>query len=403
MKGKLIASLLISAIWASTVSAEDTRVIVTIENLAPTNGTFFTPHWVGFHDGSFDTYNGGTSADTLPIPGSDAIERLAEDGNTEPITGDFGTLVPNGTQATIPGPNGPLAPGEVTQRIFLLDSLSGDHRFFSYASMLIPSNDFWYSNGNPQAHEIFDAVGNLVAEPFIITNLDLLDAGTEVNDEIPENTAFFGQQTPNTGVDENGVIVDFPDFEGFMPPGSGGILDDPRFAGANFRVEGYPLVKFSFASAEAIVEDLNFAAKLSGAQEVPPVSIRPRATGWASYKLRDQGTRLLFEHTFQRLRRVTAAHLHLAPKGENGPIVAFLLPADLSQLSNRERRALTRGLGPLRRGFEGELTSGSLVGPLSGRPLDALIAEMKAGNIYINVHTERVPSGEIRGQLLLQN
>ena len=395
MKGKLITSVLFSALFASTVSAApDTRVLLTIENLAPTNGNFLTPHWVGFHDGTFDTYNGGTPADTLPQAGSDAIERLAEDGNTEPIAGVFGLLAPNGVQATVPGPTGPLAPGEVTQRVFLLDSLSGDHRFFSYASMVIPSNDFWYSNGNPQANEIFDAQGNLVASPFIVTNEDILDAGTEVNDEIPSNTAFFGQQTPNTGVPENGVIVDFPDFEGFRPAGSGGILDDPRFSGANFRVAGYPLAKFSFVSVSAIVDNLNFAATVSGDQEVPPVSKSPRARGWASYKLRDQGTRLLFQHDFKRLRRVTAAHLHLAPKGENGPIVAFLLPADLSQLSKRERRAL-------RRGFDGEITSGSLVGPLSGHPLDALIAEIKAGNIYINVHTERVPSGEIRGQLLL--
>ncbi len=396
MKGKLIASVLFSTLLASTVSAApDTRVLLTIENLAPTNGNFLTPHWVGFHNGTFDTYNGGTPADTLPLAGSEAIERLAEDGNTQPITGIFKTLVPDGVQATVVGPTGPLGPGEVTQRVFLLDSLSGNHRFFSYASMVIPSNDFWYSNGNPQANEIFDAQGNLVANPFIVTNEDLLDAGTEVNDEIPANTAFFGQQAPNTGVDENSVIVDFPDFEGFRPAGSGGILDDPRFSGANFRVAGYPIAKFSFATVQAIVDDLNFAAELSGAQEVPPVSIRPRARGWASYKLRDQGTRLLFDHKFKRLRRVTAAHLHLAPKGENGPIVASLLPADLTQLTKRERQAL-------RRGVDGEITSGGLVGPLSGRPLDALIAEIKAGNIYINVHTERVPSGEVRGQLLLK-
>ena len=346
MKGKLIASVLISAIWASAVSAApDTRVLLTIENLAPMNGNFLTPHWVGFHDGvTFDTYNGGTPADTLPLFGSEAIERLAEDGNTGPITEVFRTLVPNGVQATIVGPNGPLAPGDITQRVFLLDSISGGHRFFSYASMIIPSNDFWYSNGNPQAHEIFDEQGNVIASPFIVTNEDILDAGTEVNDEIPENTAFFGQQTPNTGVDENGVIVDFPDFQGFMPPGSGGILDDPRFSGANFRVDGYPIAKFSFASAPAIVDDVDFEAELSGDQEVPPVSLRRRAEGEASYQLRDQGTRLLFEHEFDRLRRVTAAHLHLAPEGENGPIVAFLIPADLTQLSKGERRALRRGV-----------------------------------------------------------
>ena len=272
MKTKFTSLIVFSILCIISAYAEsDTRVIVTIENLAPANGNFLTPHWVGFHDGeTFDTYNGGTPAETLPILGSDAIERLAEDGNTGPITEDFATLIPGGIQATIPGPNGPIAPGDITQETFLLDSLSGGDRYFSYAAMIIPSNDFWYSNGNPKAHEIFDASGNVVAQDFIVTNQDILDAGTEVNDEVPENTAFFGQQAPNSGVDENGVIVDFPDFEGFMPQGSGGILDDPMFFGANFRIDGYPIAKFSFATAPAIVEDLFFFSELSGEQEVPP-------------------------------------------------------------------------------------------------------------------------------------
>ena len=392
-------SVLLSVMFVSIVYAEpDTRVIVTIENLAPSNGTFQTPFWVGFHDGAtFDTYDGGTFANTKPIAGSEAIERLSEDGNTAPISADFDTLVPDGAQGTIPGPNGPIAPGDIAQDTFLLDSNSPNHRYFSYASMVIPSNDFWVSNGNPVAHPIFDADGNVVAEDFIITNRGILDAGTEVNDEIPENTAFFGQQAPNTGVDEGEVIRDFPNFPGFMPPGSGGILDDPMFAMANFRLEGYPLAKVSFKSIPAVVDDLFFAAELSGDQEVPPVdeNIRPRAKGWAFYQLRDEGTRLKFKHAFVRLGRVLSAHLHLAPAGENGPIVAFLLPADLSDLTRDERRAL-------RKGFDGELTSADLTGPLAGLPLDALINEILDGNIYINVHTKKVPSGEARGQLMLE-
>ena len=389
-------TILFSLILVTGVYAEpDTRVIVKIENLAPSNGTFQTPHWVGFHDGErFDSYNGGTPAETLPILGSDAIERLAEDGNTGPISEDFEELVPDGVQATIPGPNGALGPGGLTQESFLLDSTSGSHRFFSYASMIIPSNDFWYANGNPQAHEIFDENGNVVAEDFIVSNLDMLDAGTEVNDEIPENTAFFGQQSPNTGVDEGGVIVDFPDFEGFMPAGNGGILDDPMFRMANFRLDGYPLTKISFATAPAIVENMLFSAELSGQNEVPPVDMSIQARGWAIYRLREDGTRLNFNHTFRRLGRVTAAHLHLAPEGENGPVVVSLLPGNFAELSQaqRERR---------RRVLKGTIRTGDLTGLLAGQPLDALIAEILDGRIYINIHTNRVPSGEIRGQLVL--
>ena len=81
-------SILLAAAFASAAgtanAAEPLELTVTIENLAPRNGTNQTPHWVGFHDGSFDVYDGGTPADSLPAPGSVAVERLA---NLAPLQG----------------------------------------------------------------------------------------------------------------------------------------------------------------------------------------------------------------------------------------------------------------------------------------------------------------------------
>ena len=381
------------AVLSVSAQAETTRVIVTIENLAPQNGTFQTPVWVGFHEGEFDTYDGNTPASNDPRPGSNAMEALCEDGNTGPITADFADLSA-GIDATIQGPNGgPIAPGEVTTQSFVLDANDPNHRYFSYASMIIPSNDFCISNGNPRAHLIFDDDGQFVAEDFFVVGSETLDAGTEVNDEIPENTAFFGQQAPNTGVDENGVIgtlgSDLPAI-GFLPPGSGGILDDPRFRMADFLVPGYPFLKISFTAAPAVVEERAFFGHLSGANEVPPVHTRARGVAFA--RLNEGGESLDFKAFFARLRGVQAGHLHLGAEGENGPVVAFLIPPDLSDLSRRERRALNRYIA-------GSLTADDLVGPLAGQPLDALIAEIERGNVYVNIHTQQNPSGEIRGQL----
>ena len=179
---------------------------------------------------------------------------------------------------------------------------------------------------------------------------------------------------------------------GFLPPGSGGILDDPRFRMGDFLVPGYPFVKISFAAADAVVDDALFSAKLSGDEEVPPVETRAR--GFAKAKLRDGGSRLEYRAFFSRLRNVTAGHLHLGAPGENGPVVAFLIPQDLDELSRRERRFL-------RFGISGELTSTDLVGPLAGQPLDALTQAIKDGNVYVNIHTEQNPAGELRGQLEL--
>ena len=52
------------------------RVVVTAENLAPNGGTFQTPVWVGFHDGTFDIYDQGSPADAF-FPVTNALERLA--------------------------------------------------------------------------------------------------------------------------------------------------------------------------------------------------------------------------------------------------------------------------------------------------------------------------------------
>ncbi len=45
------------------------------------------------------------------------------------------------------------------------------------------------------------------------------------------------------------------------------------------------------------------------------------------------------------------------------------------------------------------ITEANLVGPLVGQTLADLIAEMRAGNTYVNVHTNQFPAGEIRGQI----
>ncbi len=399
MKTKNLALSTLSAMVLAGLSgiavAEEVRVRVSIENVAPLNGTFQTPYWVGFHDATFDTYDGNTPASNDPIPGSFAMERLCEDGNTGPITDDFATLVPAGVDATLAGPNGPLAPGETVSRIFTLDSDNPANQYFSYASMIIPSNDFCISNGNPRAHKIFDDNGQFVANDFFVTGSEVLDAGTEVNDEIPANTAFFGQAAPDTGVDENGVIGTIGsdiDAIGFLPVSEGGILADPRFSNANFLVTGFPVIHVNFDLLDEPLAGV-FSGALSGSQEVPPVDTR--AVGSAEFAVSEDGSQIDFEVTLRTsitnrsgLRNVTMAHLHLGPAGSNGPVVVNLLEGIDRPNNNAPLPSIT-----------GTLDDSSLVGPLSGSSIQDLIAEMSNENIYVNIHTEDVPSGEVRGQL----
>lgn len=218
-------------------------VTVTITNLSPDLGTFLTPVWVGFHDGSFDLYDSGVAA-------SADLERLAEDGDTSFLSSAFQSSGAGTTDATIisTGSIPPFAPGDNGSMMFTLDGLNAQNRYFSYASMIIPSNDAFIANGNPMSIEVFDDMGNFVGADFIVVGSQVLDAGTEVNDEIPENTAFFGQTVPDTGVVEGGVVHAHP---GFLPPGSGGILDDPAFVNADFLADGYQVARITIVPEPA--------------------------------------------------------------------------------------------------------------------------------------------------------
>jgi len=210
-------------------------VQVKIRNLAPMNGTFLTPVWAGFHDGSFDLYDSGS-------PASSALERLAEDGSTAPLTALFAMSGAGTQQGTLLGPMGAIAPGETATMSFNLDPLSITSRYFSYASMVIPSNDAFIANGNPLAFTVFNAMGQFVGGSFTVSGSMVLDAGTELNDEVPANTAFFGQMAPDTGVTTNSVVMLHP---GFIPGGP--ILSSAMFANADFTATGYNVAEITIS------------------------------------------------------------------------------------------------------------------------------------------------------------
>jgi Ca2+-binding RTX toxin-like protein len=167
------------------------------------------------------------------------VERLAEDGDaallsTEFKLSEFGKI--DGVIGTAP-----IAPGDVVAGAFILERKDPTSKYFNYGSMIIPSNDAWIANGNEREHKLFKN-GTFTPLEIVVEGDRILDAGTEVNDELPKNTAFFGQKNPNTGVDEQGVVRPHP---GFLP--EGGILADEMFANADFTKEGYQVAKITIS------------------------------------------------------------------------------------------------------------------------------------------------------------
>ncbi|VAW48354.1 hypothetical protein MNBD_GAMMA04-105, partial [hydrothermal vent metagenome] len=57
-----IRSLLLPAALLLTAQVQALEVKVKVENLSPEGGLYFTPLWVGFHDGLFDLYDRGAAA-----------------------------------------------------------------------------------------------------------------------------------------------------------------------------------------------------------------------------------------------------------------------------------------------------------------------------------------------------
>ncbi|MHC4431701.1 MAG: spondin domain-containing protein [Planctomycetota bacterium] len=208
-------------VWSATavpVQAVTEQVIITIENLAPEGGVYFTPVWLGFHDGSYDLFDPGGLA-------SEALEQLAEDGDAAALRAEFAAAVGDmgGMDDVVTAPEGfagaPVYdPGDAASSQYTLDSAM--NRYVSFVSMIIPSNDAFIGNHNPHAIELFDIAGNFKGKKIItILGSMVWDAGTELNNEM--DAAFINQAAPNTGTTTMCPVLSHPGYLGsYGNPGS---------------------------------------------------------------------------------------------------------------------------------------------------------------------------------------
>ena len=139
------------------------------------------------------------------------------------------------------------------------------------------------------------------------------------------------------------------------------------------------------------------AAPLSGENEIPANASQARGT--AVFGLSFDESLIDFRIIAANIENITMSHIHLAPTGQNGPIVAFLF-GPVGAGGGRTNGVLATGT----------LTAASLVGPLAGHPLSDLIDAMRSGYAYVNIHTNDgvgppntgpgdIPGGEIRAQI----
>jgi len=108
------------------------------------------------------------------------------------------------------------------------------------------------------------------------------------------------------------------------------------------------------------------SVKLTGAEEVPPVTTE--GTGSGSFRIAEDGT--ITGSVTTKGVPGTAAHIHQGAKGKNGPVIV-----------------------PLTK-------NGDTYSVPAGRKLtEAQMKALKEGGLYVNVHTAKHKGGEVRAQL----
>ena len=144
-------------------------------------------------------------------------------------------------------------------------------------------------------------------------------------------------------------------------------------------------------------------ASLIGNQEVPVVSTVARGEFHATISEDEQS--IDYELTYSGLQgTVTQAHIHVAQLSVNGSIVIWLC-GTAANLGPAGTPTCTPGSGI----FTGTITAANVVAgatasqQLAAGELAEVIAAMRAGAAYANVHTNLSPGGEIRGQISASN
>lgn len=158
--------------------AAQVNLTITAENLSAPGSLAFAPLHYGVHSGVFDAFDIGKVA-------GPAITSVAEDGFGQPWLDAFAAADPT---ATIGAIGAPLLPGQSYSVTVMVDTVLNP--YFTFASMALPSNDFFIGNDGPQRFRILDDAGNLLITSIGQKAHQIWDNGSEVFD--PATAAFVG-------------------------------------------------------------------------------------------------------------------------------------------------------------------------------------------------------------------
>jgi hypothetical protein len=137
-----------------------------------------------------------------------------------------------------------------------------------------------------------------------------------------------------------------------------------------------------------------FRARLAAENEVPACSSTGR--GSATFKIDDDAQTIEFEVSYTTEANPTVAHVHLGQRFAAGG-VSFFLCGGAPPQSNKPACPASPAT------ITGTIVPTDVIGP-TGQGIAAgefaeIVAAIRDGNTYANVHSSICPGGEIRGQL----
>jgi hypothetical protein len=132
--------------------------------------------------------------------------------------------------------------------------------------------------------------------------------------------------------------------------------------------------------------------ELTGYQENPDVS--STGTGSFTATIDDDAQTIAYELSYSAIEGGNAlfAHIHFGKRAVNGGVSAFLCGG-----GDKPACPATDGT------VTGVIDAADIVGPagqgIEPGSFDELVAAIRAGHTYVNVHSPRWPGGEIRAQI----
>jgi len=139
-------------------------------------------------------------------------------------------------------------------------------------------------------------------------------------------------------------------------------------------------------------------ARLVGVHEVPAVS--SPAGGSFRAVIDEQAGTMTYTLDYAGLESVAQSHLHFGQHHTNGGISVFLC----TNLGNAPAGTVVQACPAAPATITGVIMAAHVTGP-TGQGIAAgefaeLLAAIRSGAVYVNVHSTLFPTGEIRGQLL---